>query len=203
MKLFNTIVKPTYEMLSPAFRKRSFFIIALMVVQALLDFINITAFLPLLILITKPEVVTALPWVQPYVSNYSHSELLLILTGSILVFTLLKSVVVWKITAAKANFAFGVAHDISLRIVTNQLHCDYLRFVGADFSKEMNRAANLPFAFSNNIIIGLTTLISEGLVGLLIIISISFLNFKLLLSLLLILLPLGMIYLLSRQKIKQ
>ena len=203
MKFFNTIVKPAFRILSPSYRKKSVVIIFLMILQAFLDFLNITAFFPLLALISKPDAFTTLSWLQPYIANYSHSELILLLTAAILIFTTLKSLIVWKITVTNSNFVYDVAHDISLRVIASQLRSGYLQYIQSDFSKEMSRASNLPLAFANNIIISLTTLVSEGIVSMLIVIGIAFVNFKLVLSLLFILIPLGLIYMLNRKKIKK
>ena len=203
MKFFNTIVKPAFRILSPSYRKKSVVIIFLMILQAFLDFLNITAFFPLLALISKPDAFTTLSWLQPYIANYSHSELILLLTAGILIFTTLKSLIVWKITVTNSNFVYDVAHDISLRVIASQLRSGYLQYIQSDFSKEISRASNLPLAFANNIIISLTTLVSEGIVSMLIVIGIAFVNFKLVLSLLFILIPLGLIYMLNRKKIKK
>ncbi len=203
MKFFNTIVKPAFRILSPSYRKKSVIIIFLMILQAFLDFLNITAFFPLLALISKPDAFTTLSWLQPHIANYSHSELILLLTAAILIFTTLKSLIVWKITVTNSNFVYDVAHDISLRVMASQLRSSYLKYIQSDFSKEMNRASNLPLAFANNVIISLTTLVSEGIVSMLIVIGIAFVNFKLVLSLLFILIPLGLIYMLNRKKIKK
>ena len=203
MKFFNTIVKPAFRILSPSYRKKSVVIIFLMILQAFLDFLNITAFFPLLALISKPDAFTTLSWLQPYIANYSHSELILLLTAAILIFTTLKSLIVWKITVTNSNFVYDVAHDISLRVIASQLRSGYLQYIQSDFSKEISRASNLPLAFANNIIISLTTLVSEGIVSMLIVIGIAFVNFKLVLSLLFILIPLGLIYMLNRKKIKK
>lgn len=203
MPFISTILKPTYSLLTPAFRKQSAWIVFLMVVQAALDFINIGVFIPLLALIAKPDFISSMSWMPFELAKQSPERLIIFFAITILVFTIIKHVVIWIITNAKARYAYQIAHHVSMRILNEKFSMSYDVFASSDYSLEMDRIANKPLAFANNIVIGITTLVSEGLIGLLIIVGITIFNFQLLLSLLLVLLPVGFIYLLSRERIRQ
>ena len=82
MKLIRHIILPAYEILNPAYRRRSILIIGLMVLQAVLDFLNVSAFIPILALVAKPEALVNISWVKPYASIFSYQELILFLVRS-------------------------------------------------------------------------------------------------------------------------
>ncbi len=173
-----------------------------MIIQALLDFINIGIFIPLLTLIVKPEFVSSLSWFPFALTNISVPYLIPVFTICILCFAVTKHIIVSRITRIKTSYAYQVAHDISKRILKEQLSIDYENFTRSNYSDEINRTAYLPVAFSNNIVIALTTLISEGFIALLIVLSIGLFNYQLLISLFIVLIPIGFSYVHGRKQIK-
>jgi len=71
-----------------------------------------------------------------------------------------------------------------------QVYGDWLpKVVQLDFTKELNRIANLPVAFANNIILPLANLLSEGLVFIILLAFITFYDFKVFFLLAIILVP--------------
>lgn len=201
-KFINTIVKPTHSILSLADRRRGVMIVFLMIFQALLDFVNISVFVPLLGLIANPDFFASIRWLPDVIKNISPQQLISIACVAVLSFALVKHLIVLRITQLKAAYAYRVAHDISTRILREQLSVDYETFSKTDYSKEVNRVANQPLAFANNIVIGLTTILSEGLIGLMIVLGVAIFDFRLLSALLLVLAPIVIIYSVQRKKIK-
>ncbi|HCW06628.1 MAG TPA: hypothetical protein DGG95_04595, partial [Cytophagales bacterium] len=183
-------------------KNKSVSIIFLMIMQAALDFLNIGAFLPLFGLLAKPDFISSLVWLPFDLANRPPQQLAVIFSAGIIFFTVIKTVIVWFITQTKARFAYQIAHDISLRILNEGLSMDYQTLTSTDYSAEMDRIANKPLAFANNIVIGLTSLIAEGLIGLLILVALTIFNFRLLISLLLVVTPVALIYFLNRNRIK-
>jgi ABC-type bacteriocin/lantibiotic exporter with double-glycine peptidase domain len=177
--------------------------VTVMVFQALLDFINISAFIPLLGIIANPDFVSQFSWLPFDLALVSHKRLIFVLASGILCLAVIKHIIVALITQSKATYAYSVAHDVSVRILKEQFSKDYENFTHSSHSTEMNRMAYLPVAFANNIILALTTLISEGLIGLLIVLSIALFDYKLLLSLLLVLIPVGYSYVRGRKQINR
>ncbi len=70
-----------------------------------------------------------------------------------------------------------------------------------DFTKELNRVANLPIAFANNIIMPLANLLSEGLVFLVLLLCIMVYDLKVFLMLLIFAVPIRLMYNLKRKSV--
>jgi len=202
LNFFRTIIKPAYAILPVQFRKQSVWVIVLMIIQALLDFINIGIFIPLLTLIVKPQFVSSLSWLPLVLKNISLPYLILVFTICILCFVVTKHIIVSHITRIKASYGYQVAHDISKRILKEQLSMDYENFTRSNYSDEINRTTYLPVAFSSDIVIAITTLISEGFIALLIVLSIGLFNYQLLTSLFIVMIPIGFSYVHGRKQLK-
>jgi len=81
------------------------------------------------------------------------------------------------------------------------MEISFLKFTQSDFTKELNRIANVPVAFANNIIMPLANLLSEGLVFLLLLLCVAIYDIKVFLLLFVIAVPLRLIYNLKRKSI--
>lgn len=171
--------------------------------QALLDFVNISAFIPLIGLVAEPNFIFHFKLLPFQLNGLSKHELILIFTLVILIFSIIKFIAIHFITRKRASFAYQIAHHLSSIILTRQLSLDYGLSTKFDFGNEVNRTANIPLTFANNIIVAMATLFSELLIGLLIVSVLAIFNFQLLISLLLLLTPLLLIYTFNRRRIKQ
>ncbi|HLZ17480.1 MAG TPA: hypothetical protein VKQ08_10590, partial [Cyclobacteriaceae bacterium] len=142
-------------------------IIALMVVNALLDFFSLASFLPIIFFLVDPGFISSNKYAAAFYNTLkiaSPSVFVIAFTAGVLVFIILKNIVSHWITRSKANYCFFLGSDLSSRMLSQYLQINYLRFAQVDFSKELNRIANLPIAFANNIIMPMANLLSEGLV---------------------------------------
>jgi len=81
------------------------------------------------------------------------------------------------------------------------MEISFLKFTQSDFTKELNRVANLPIAFANNIIMPLANLLSEGLVFLILLLCVVVYDIKIFLLLLAIVIPIRLVYNLKRKSI--
>ena len=94
------------------------------------------------------------------------------------------------IAQAKARYAFSIGSEISLKLLNRYLQIDFIDFLHLDYSRELNRLSGHPIAFSNNIILPVTTLISETVVALLIVAGVAYFDYRVLFLFCVILLPL-------------
>lgn len=85
-KFVNAIVKPTHSILSLADRRRGVMIVFLMIFQALLDFVNISVFVPLLGLIANPDFFSSIRWFPDVIKNISSQQLISIACVAVLCF---------------------------------------------------------------------------------------------------------------------
>jgi ABC-type multidrug transport system fused ATPase/permease subunit len=136
--------------------------------------------------------------------NFSSAAPLIILfTGAILLFVLVKNLLSIFISRIKARYIFSIGEDLSNRALEGYMTLGYHGFTNADFSKELNRITNQPLVFANNIILPIANVISEGLVFSFIVACIAWYNLKILFFLVLVLLPVGLFYRFIRKKIKR
>jgi ATP-binding cassette, subfamily B, bacterial PglK len=193
-------------MLNPGDRKKGIWIIVLMVLNALLDFFSLASFLPLIILLVNPDFISSNKYIYAIYHTFgfpSPSWFIITLTLFVLILMLVKNIIALWITRSKANYTFTLGSDLSSRALSRYMEVSYLKFTELDFSKELNRIANLPIAFANNIIMPLATLVSEGLVFLLLLFCIIIYDLKVFTFLTIILIPIGLLYSLKRRTLKK
>ena len=193
-------------MLDSSAKKKGVWIIVLMAINALLDFFSLASFLPLIFLLVNPNYVSSNDFLNSIYSTFNFTtpaQFIIALTICVLLFTLVKNLAGVWITHSKANYAFSLGSDISSHMLSRYLEMSYLKFTQADFSKELNRIANLPIAFANNTIMPLANLISEGLVFLILLLCIVVFDSQVFLLLLMVLTPIGLIYRSKRKQISK
>lgn len=85
-------------------------------------------------------------------------------------------------------------------MLSRYLETDYLKFTQTDFSNELNRIANLPIAFANNIFMPLANLVTEGLIFLILLFCIVLYDPGIFLLIITILAPIGLLYRFQRKR---
>lgn len=188
------------------YRLKGAAIICLLTFNAILDFFSLATFLPLIILTINPGQLTS----NALLSNaYAFSGLsdpmyfAIALTMFALTFILLKTLITNWITFQKADYAYLAANVIAEKALSQYLQVPYARFPSIDYTREINRIANLPLLFANNFIIPAGTIFAEGLITLLLVSIIAFYEIKVFLFLLAVLAPVSLLYWLKKQKLKK
>ncbi|HEX6893199.1 MAG TPA: ABC transporter ATP-binding protein [Chryseolinea sp.] len=206
MKFYRTILQPLLAMLNPVEKQKGLWVILLMVLSALLDFFSLASFLPLFVLLVNPGFISTNKYAALLYNTLgfpSPTWFIGFLALAVLIFTLLKNVIVLWITRSKAAYTFALGSNLSSRMLSKYTAISYHRFTQLDFSNELNRIANLPIAFANNIIMPLGTLISEGLVFMLLLFCVVLYDIKVFAFLCVILVPVGIVYRMKRLRIKE
>ncbi|HMG92740.1 MAG TPA: ABC transporter ATP-binding protein [Chryseolinea sp.] len=206
MKFYSAILHPLLAMLNPVEKRKGVWVIVLMVFTALLDFFSLASFLPLFALLVNPGFISTNKYAALLYDTLGFSSpawFIGLLAITVLILTLLKNVIALRITRSKAAYTFTLGSHLSSRMLSKYIAISYLRFTQLDFSKELNRIANLPIAFANNVIMPIGTLISEGLVFMLLLFCIAFYDIKVFAFLCVILVPAGLLYRMKRISIKE
>jgi ATP-binding cassette, subfamily B, bacterial PglK len=193
-------------MLNPVEKQKGVWVIVLMVLSALLDFFSLASFLPLFVLLVNPGFISTNKYAALLYDTFGFSSpawFIGLLAIMVLILTLLKNVIALWITRSKAAYTFTLGSHLSSRMLSKYMAISYLRFTQLDFSKELNRIANLPIAFANNVIMPIGTLISEGLVFMLLLFCIVLYDIKVFAFLCVILVPAGLLYRMKRKSIKE
>lgn len=193
-------------MLNPDEKKKGAWVTVLMVLSAILDFFSLASFLPLFVLLVNPEFTSTNKYAALLYDTFGFSSPTVFIGAiavTVLILMLLKNALALWITRTKASYTFTLGSHLSSRMLSKYTSISYLRFTQLDHTKELNRIANLPVAFANNIIMPIGTLISEGLVFMLILLCIAFYDIKVFAFLCVILLPAGFLYRMKRKEIKE
>ena len=205
LKFNRTIVQPVLSLLSPAAKRQSMWTIVLVIANAILDFFSVAAFLPLLFFIVKPESITSQPLVHNFYSKigFSNPGQFIFTFAIVLLFVvIIKNLIVRWIAMKKASYAFGISSDLASRAMVRYLEMSYLNFSQGDFTRELNRIVNYPFAFANNIILPLTALVSELFVSALILTGIALYDWRMATVLMLMFIPVMLLYQIRKAKLK-
>lgn len=195
-----------YSLLSPPEQKRGFVVVLLLVLQSLLDFFGIAFFLPLIFLIVNPELISTNRYLKGLYDTIGFSSpvsFIIFIAVAVLVFTIVKNVISVWIAKVKAHFAYGVGAHLSAQGMEWYAAKSYEEFTKADFSKELMRITDYPIMFANNILLPLATLLSESLVMLLIMAGMAFYDYKILIFLGIILVPVSLLYQYHKRSLKK
>ena len=206
MKFYSTIMRPLLLLLTQDEKRKGVGIVALMIFNALLDFFSLASFLPLIFLLVSPDFLTSNYFISSIYRQLAFSSpasFIIAISIGVLIFTLIKNMVGLWITRSKANFSFSIGSHLSSRMLSQYLEMDYLKFTQSDFTKELNRIANLPIAFANNIIMPLASLLSEGLVFLILLGCVVVYDLKIFALIITILAPVGLLYRIQRNQLKK
>ncbi|MEX2231746.1 MAG: ABC transporter ATP-binding protein [Cyclobacteriaceae bacterium] len=201
-----SVLIKAYVLLNPYYQNKGLGIIFLMVFQSILDFFSLASFLPLIFLIVNPEFITSNHYLKnlySYLGSPSQASFIIILTLGVLLFTVFKNLISVWIAKVKAQYAFGIGRDLAYRALSHFMEMSYLHFSQVDYTRELNRMANLPMAFANNIILPVANLISELFVSIFILTAIAFYDYKILILLFIILLPALLLYRIRRKDLKE
>jgi ABC-type multidrug transport system fused ATPase/permease subunit len=132
----------------------------------------------------------------------SQSAFIISFAGFVLLFVILKSIVGIYIARIKARYAFTAGSELALRLLDRYLETDFIRFLQLDYSRELNRLSGHPIAFANNIILPITTLISEILVALLIVAGVAYFDYRVLFLFCCIFLPILFLFRIRKKTLK-
>lgn len=206
MKLYTNTILPLLRLIAPDDRKKALGIIVLMIFNAILDFFSLASFLPLIFLLVNPAFISSNQYINKLYEAFnfsSQANFIITLTVGVLLLTLFKTTLNHWITKAKANFSFSLGSSLSSRMLSRYLEIDYLKFTQTDFTRELNRIANLPIAFANNIFMPLANLVTEGLVFLTLLLCIAMYDPGIFLLIIAILAPVGLLYRVQRKQMKK
>lgn len=168
-----------------------------MVLNALLDFFSLASFLPLIFLIVDPNFAFSNKYssaIYKFFGFTSPAQFILFFSLCLLIFVIVKNSISFWITRVKAKYCFHLGSDLSARMLAQFMDISFLKFTQSDYTKELNRVANIPIAFANNIIMPLANLLTEGLVFALLLICIAYYDIKIFLLLLVIAVPIRLVY---------
>jgi ABC-type multidrug transport system fused ATPase/permease subunit len=174
--------------------------------NAILDFFSIAFFIPLISLIVNPSFVSSneiASHIYYFLGFQKERDFILFFTVCLFAFILLKNLISLWIARYKVRYAFKVGQYFCDKAVFNYLQKSFLDFSRVDFTRELNRITNYPFAFSNNILIPFTTFISEAIICILFLAGIAFYDFKVLLLSAIFMIPAMILYFFRKRNLER
>ena len=205
MKIYRALAESIRSNLTPKDRRKGAGIIALMVFNAVLDFFTVAAFLPLMASVIDPDLTSTslIKNLYTFFGFNSHGNFIVGMSVAIAVFVLAKNHVSIWIAAVKARYAFNLRKELASRALSHYLQASFLDFTRTDFTRTLHTITNHPLAFANNIIISITTVISETLVVVFFLGFMAYYDYKVLLMIALILLPVLGLVLIRKDTLKK
>jgi ATP-binding cassette, subfamily B, bacterial PglK len=150
MNFHKTILQPLFGLLHSRDKKKGIWIVALTVLNALLDYFSLASFLPIIFLITSPDFITSNKYAIEVYTTFDFNSpvsFIVAVTFAVLIFTVIKNVISVWISKSRANFIFTIGFTISKQKLSQYLEISFLEFTKKDFTRELNRIANIPLAF--------------------------------------------------------
>jgi ABC-type multidrug transport system fused ATPase/permease subunit len=206
LNFYRTILNSILINLTPSEQKKGIGIIALMIFNGLLDFFSVAAFLPLMSIVINRDISlsnTLFDRLYIIIGFTSHTSFIIAVTFAVLVFVLLKNLVSLWIAEIKAGYAFGIRSNLSSRALMRYMQSSFTEFTKADFARIFNSITNHPLAFTKNIIISITTIISETFVSILILICMIYYDYKVLLLIIVLLFPIYVYFIVRKKNLKK
>jgi len=182
-------------------KQTGLWIVGLMTLNAILDFFSVASFLPLILFAVSPNFLSQQSFLHDFYFTFGFEttqSFILTAVGLVLCFAIIKSIISLWIVKRKAAYAFTLASDLSTKSLTSYLSMSYEQFAQTDFTRELNRIANLPLAISNNVILPLANILSEGIVCLLLTTCVIVYDVRFAFFMMLIMMPVLILY--SSQK---
>ena len=124
MNIFQKIVK----IISPSQRRRSLYLMWLMLIGMILETAGIGVIMPALSLMTENNDIAAMPELKPilsYLNNPQEGELLAIFMVFLIVFFIIKTVFLIYLSFSHNTFVFNLQESISKKLFSVYLHQSY------------------------------------------------------------------------------
>ena len=200
------LIRNAYRLLSDLHKRKIVPLLLQLTLGSALDFFSLASFLPVILLIIKPQQIAPYPWLNNLYSITGFEDPVYVavsLTFAALFIILVKTQVQVWITYRKATYAYSAAADLASRALTRHFYISYVQFTQTDYAREINRIANIPLIFANNIIIPIGTIISESIISLLLLISLAWYDYRIFVFLFILLGPVMLLYRSKRKKINK
>lgn len=186
-------------------KQTGLWVVGLMTLNAILDFFSVASFLPLILFAVSPDFLSQQNFLHDLYFRLGFAttqSFILAAIGLVLCFALIKSIISLWIIQKKAAYAFTLASDLATKSLTSYLSMSYEQFAKTDFTRELNRITNLPLAISNNIILPLANILSEGIVCLLLTTCVIVYDVRFAFFMMLIMVPVLILYASQKKRLR-
>lgn len=166
-------------LLTPKELRRLWLLIGVLVVKAFSQVIGIASILPFMNLVAKPELVHTNKWLNKiYVAGGFESERsMLIATGiAVLVYMALSNAFVAFVGWAQTKYTMGVAHRMGARMIKSYISEPYEFFLTRSSIDLLKRVVQEVSVFVRQVLSSLLDVIAKGLVSIIILLMLFFVD---------------------------
>lgn len=204
----NVIVKSiqrSFALLPNSFRKRSVFLFIGILINSFLDIIGLTAILPLLAAILKKGFITSTPILSDLYQILGFIDerwFIAFFCVIIIVFIGLKNLFGLWVQKSQITYSQDAYENLSSDVLLSAYNKGYLFFNHENSNSVLNNIVGVPSRFASVLLLQLFQILNEMIVLLLIMASLLFYDFKILLVLISVVAPIFyLFYQLSRKKV--
>ncbi len=204
------LITQVYECLNSGQRKEAIIAIVLILINSILDVISLGSIIPLIILITNPEIINSnfyLNYLFKILNFTSQNSFLIFFAIGLIILFMLKNIINALISRYIIRFTYRVESNIAEDNFKSFYNIPYLSFSNSSFSEITTNIQNTPTLFASSILLASINLIGDFVILLGITIGLMIYNASLLLLLGFILGPILIIFYLikngSINKIKE
>lgn len=172
-------------------------LLPLSLILSVLEVFGLVMVIPVIQIILDPHEIQANVYLQILYSIFQSPgelEFILILLGLVVIFFFMKNALIYWASSRQAK----IAYDVSARLTTLQferyLHQPFDRHVNDNSNDLLRKIIEIPFNFTNGIMLPVVLLINELVVAFIIVVAICFFNIELFLSIILLVSPFLILY---------
>ena len=175
-------IKKLYNILSYHEQKRAFFVTFFILISGLLDVLGVASIIPLVALLTNPDVIQTNLLINKIYKffDFNNPQVFLFYTGlSYFIFFIITMLINTFSIYLQLNFSLKCEHTIGKRLLQNYLNKSYIWFINhhsSDLAKNILSSVN---QIIYQALIPIFNIISQGIIVLLIIILLVFIDPKL------------------------
>ena len=175
-------LKKIFNLLSSKAKKKTIFLLVMFFIMALLDIVGVASVMPFMATLANPELIKTNVYLNNFFHflNFDNPESFLFFLGFLSFAFLLISLIFKAITTyLQSNFVFMQEYEIGMRLLEGYLRQPYAWFLGRNSSDLSKTILSEVAAVLNGAIIPAMILISQGLVVIMMLIFLIFINPKL------------------------
>ncbi len=203
--IISTSIQRSFRLLPERFRKRSVLLFLGVLLNSFLDIIGLAAILPLLAAILQEGFITNNAIVSTVYEGLGFTStrwFIVFLCAVILVFIGVKNIFGLWIQKVQIKYSWDAYESLSNNVLTSAYKKGYLFFSNENSNHLLNDISGVPMRFAQMLIIQLFQFLNELIVLLLVIVSLFFYDFKILLILGIVVVPVFyLFYQLSKKRV--
>lgn len=193
--IVSTILKLRW-ILPTKFKRQAIFVFLLLFLNSILELAGLGALIPLLLSILQPNAFESgmLKSLFEYSGLESTQSFIIILSVFILLFIIMKNLISVLIVRYQARFSFGIYSYVTTRLQRFVYQKGFLYFKSRNHNEISRDVSSIPMLFAQNLLLSTMSFLMEVVVLILIVVSISIYDPKIMLILAVVVVPMFVIF---------